>query len=98
MKKPSSYKIQKNLNKQFGFGAKILIVSLLLGFTFKVQIKAQTNDSYRYLAQSKIQRGFDVDFQWFKATEDSTLLAVFLSIPHHQLAFERQDDSNYIAH
>ena len=98
MKKPSSYKIQKSLSTQLGFGAKILIVLLLLGFTFKVQIKAQTNDSYRYLAQSKIQRGFDVDFQWFKATEDSTLLAVLLSIPHHQLAFERQDESNYIAH
>ena len=96
MKKPSSYKTQKNLGAQLGFGSKILIV-LLLGFTLKAQIKAQTNDSYRYLAQSKIQRGFDVDFQWIKATEDSTLLAVLLSIPHHQLAFERQDDSNYTA-
>ncbi len=96
MKKPSSYKTQKNLGAQLGFGSKILIV-LLLGFTFKAQIKAQTNDSYRYLAQNKIQRGFDVDFQWIKATEDSTLLAILLSIPHNQLAFERQDDSNYTA-
>ena len=80
MNKPSSYKTQKNLGAQLGFGSKILIV-LLLGITLKAQIKAQTNDSYRYLAQSKIQRGFDVDFQWIKATEDSTLLAVLLSIP-----------------
>ncbi len=96
MNKPSSYKTSKSLSTQLGFGSKILIV-LLLGFTLKTQIKAQTIDSYQYLAQSKIQRGFDVDFQWIKATEDSTLLTVFLSIPHHQLAFELQDDSNYAA-
>ena len=95
--KPSSHNTQKRLSTQIGFGSKILIV-LLLGITIGVQIKAQTNDSYRYLAQSKIQRGFDVDFQWIKATEDSTLLAVLLSIPHHQLSFERQDDNNYTAH
>lgn len=96
MKKPSIYKTQKSLSTQLGFGSKILIV-LLLGFTFKSQIKAQTNDSYRYLAQSKIQNGFNVDFQWIKATEDSAILAVLLSIPHHQLTFERQDESNYTA-
>ena len=34
MNKPSSYKTQKNLGAQLGFGSKILIV-LLLGITFK---------------------------------------------------------------
>ena len=96
MKKPSSDKPKRGLTKLLGYGSKFLFV-LFLGLTNVPDVKAQAIDSYRYLAQSKIQRGFDVDFQWVQAKNDSALLTVFLSIPHQQLSFERQADSSYAA-
>ena len=91
MKKPSSDKPKRGLTKLLGYGSKFLFV-LFLGLTNVPDVKAQAIDSYRYLAQSKIQKGFDVDFQWVQAKNDSALLTVFLSIPHQQLSFERQAD------
>lgn len=96
MKKPSSDKPKRGLTKLLGYGSKFLFV-LFLGLTNVPDVKAQAIDSYRYLAQNKIQRGFDVDFQWVQAKNDSALLTVFLSIPHQQLSFERQADSSYAA-
>ena len=96
MNKLSSYQPNKGLTKLLGYGLKILFISIL-GLTNLIDIQAQAIDSYRYLAQSKIQKGFDVDFQWIQAKKDSTLLTVFLSIPHQQLSFERQADSSYAA-
>ena len=93
MNKLSSYQPNKGLTKLLGYGLKILFISIL-GLTNLIDIQAQAIDSYRYLAQSKIQKGFDVDFQWIQAKKDSTLLTVFLSIPHQQLSFERQADSS----
>ena len=96
MIKPSSNMAQNRRITLLDLGSKLLF-ALLLGFIFRAQVEAQPIDSYRYLAQNKIQRGFDVDFQWIQATKDSSLLAVFLSIPNQQLAFERQSDSSYAA-
>lgn len=96
MKKSSSDKPKRGLTKLLGYGSKFLFV-LFLGLTNVPDVKAQAIDSYRYLAQSKIQKGFDVDFQWVQAKNDSALLTVFLSIPHQQLSFERQADSSYAA-
>ena len=95
MIKPSSNMAQNRRITLLDLGSKLLF-ALLLGFIFRTQV-AQPIDSYRYLAQNKIQEGFDVDFQWIQATKDSSLLAVFLSIPNQQLAFERQSDSSYVA-
>ena len=88
MIKPSSNMAQNRRITLLDLGSKLLF-ALLLGFIFRAQVEAQPIDSYRYLAQNKIQSGFDVDFQWIQATKDSSLLAVFLSIPNQQLAFER---------
>ncbi len=96
MNKPSCDKPKRGLSEPLGNGSKFLFV-LFLGLTSILDLKAQTIDSYRYLAQSKIQKGFDVDFQWIQAKKDSALLTVFLTIPHQQLSFERQADSSYAA-
>ena len=96
MIKSSSNMAQNGHIMLLDFGLKLLF-ALLVGLILKAQVEAQPIDSYRYLAQNKNQRGFDVDFQWIQATKDSTLLAVFLSIPNQQLAFERQAGSSYSA-
>ncbi len=96
MNKPSSDKPKRGLTKLLGNGSKFLFV-LFLSLTIELDLKAQAIDSYRYLAQSKIQKGFDVDLQWIQAKKDSALLTFFLSIPHQQLSFEKQADSSYAA-
>ena len=96
MNKPSSDKPKRGLTKLLGNGSKFLFV-LFLSLTIELDLKAQAIDSYRYLAQSKIQKGFDVDLQWIQAKKDSALLTFFLSIPHQQLSFEKQTDSSYAA-
>ena len=96
MNKPSSDKPKRGLTILLGYGSKFLFV-LFLGLNNVLDLKAQAIDSYRYLAQNKIPKGFDVDFKWIQANKDSALLTVFLSIPHQQLSFERQTDSSYAA-